>query len=119
MNSRLGYRQGLKRSLGLASLVPYGLLFVSPTSPISIFGAVYNLSHAMVPLVHLVGFIAMGFTAFSYATMARASPIAGPPPLSRLTATGAYPRRIGSAGPTQAQQGICSGRIFRREAALA
>ena len=72
-----GYRQELKRSLGLAALVTYGLVFISPTSPISIFGVVYNLSHGMVPLVSVVGFIAMGFTAFSYVMMARAFPIAG------------------------------------------
>src|SRR5215469_3072349 len=72
-----GYRQELKRSLGLASLVVYGLVFISPTSPISIFGVVYNLSHGMVPLVYLVGLVAMGFTAYSYAMMARAFPIAG------------------------------------------
>jgi amino acid transporter len=74
---RFGYRQELKRSLGLAALVTYGLVFISPTSPISIFGVVYNLSHGMVPLVYLVGFVAMGFTAFSYVMMARAFPIAG------------------------------------------
>ena len=72
-----GYRQELKRSLGLAALVVYGLVFVSPTSPISIFGVVYNLSHGMVPLVYLVGFVAMGFTALSYVMMSRAFPIAG------------------------------------------
>ena len=55
----------------------YGLVFISPTSPISIFGVVYNLSHGMVPLVYLVGLIAMGFTAYSYAMMAHAFPIAG------------------------------------------
>jgi len=72
-----GYRQELKRSLGLTSLVVYGLVFISPTSPISIFGVVYNLSHGMVPLVYLVGVVAMGFTAYSYLMMARAFPIAG------------------------------------------
>src|SRR5215472_18356795 len=72
-----GYRQELKRSLGLTSLVVYGLVFISPTSPISIFGVVYNLSHGMVPLVYLVGLVAMGFTAYSYVMMARAFPIAG------------------------------------------
>ena len=72
-----GYRQELKRSLGLTSLVVYGLVFISPTSPISIFGVVYNLSHGMVPLVYLVGLVAMGFTAYSYLMMARAFPIAG------------------------------------------
>lgn len=74
---QFGYRQELKRSLGLTSLVVYGLVFISPTSPISIFGVVYNLSHGMVPLVYLVGLVAMGFTAYSYVMMARAFPIAG------------------------------------------
>ena len=74
---QFGYRQELKRSLGLAALVVYGLVFISPTSPISIFGVVFNLSHGMVPLVYLVGFVAMGFTAFSYVMMSRAFPIAG------------------------------------------
>jgi amino acid transporter len=74
---QFGYRQELKRSLGLAALVVYGLVFISPTSPISIFGVVFNLSHGMVPLVYIVGFVAMGFTALSYVTMSRAFPIAG------------------------------------------
>ena len=74
---QFGYRQELKRSLGLAALVVYGLVFISPTSPISIFGVVFNLSHGMVPLVYIVGFVAMGFTAFSYVMMSRAFPIAG------------------------------------------
>ena len=74
---QFGYRQELKRSLGLASLVVRGLVFISPTSPISIFGVVYNLSRGMVPLVYLVGLVAMGFTAYSYVMMARAYPIAG------------------------------------------
>jgi len=74
---QFGYPQELKRSLGLPALVVYGLVFISPTSPISIFGVVFNLSHGMVPLVYLVGFIAMGFTALSYMMMSRAFPIAG------------------------------------------
>jgi amino acid transporter len=74
---QFGYRQELQRSLGLASLVVYGLLLISPTSPFAIFGIVFNLSHGMVPLVYLVGFVAMGFTALSYVTMSRAFPIAG------------------------------------------
>jgi amino acid transporter len=74
---QLGYRQELKRSLGLTALVVYGLVFISPTSPISVFGVIFNLSHGMVPLVYVVGFVAMGFTAFSYIMMSRAFPIAG------------------------------------------
>jgi amino acid transporter len=74
---KFGYRQELKRSLGITALVVYGLVFISPTSPISIFGVVFNLSHGMAPLVYIVGFVAMGFTAFSYVMMSRAFPIAG------------------------------------------
>ena len=74
---QFGYRQELKRSLGLGALVVYGLVFINPTSPFSIFGIVYNLSHGMVPLVYVFGLIAMTFTAASYVMMARAFPVAG------------------------------------------
>lgn len=72
-----GYRQQLKRSLGVISLAIFGLAFISPTSPMAIFGVVYNLSHGMVPLVYVVGVFCMAFTAYSYVMMARAFPIAG------------------------------------------
>ena len=54
-----GYRQELKRSLGLPALIVYGLVFINPTSPFSIFGIVFNLSHGMVPLVYVIGLGAM------------------------------------------------------------
>jgi amino acid transporter len=72
-----GYRQELKRSLGLPALIVYGLVFINPTSPFSIFGIVFNLSRGMVPLVYVIGLGAMLFTAGSYVTMSRAFPVAG------------------------------------------
>ncbi len=72
-----GYRQELKRSLGLPALIVYGLLFINPTSPFSIFGIVFNLSHGLVPLVYVIGLGAMLFTASSYVTMSQAFPISG------------------------------------------
>ena len=63
---QFGYRQELKRSLGLFDLVVYGLVFIVPVSPMATFGVVYNLSHGMVPLVYAIGLVAMFFTAFSY-----------------------------------------------------
>jgi len=72
-----GYRQELKRSLGLLDLLAYGLVFISPTAPIAVFGIVFNASKGMVPLVYLVGLVAMLFTGFSYMTMSRVYPIAG------------------------------------------
>ena len=72
-----GYKQELKRSLSLFDLLVYGLVFIIPTSPIALFGFVFNASHGMVPLIYLVGLVAMAFTAMSYAAMSKAFPMAG------------------------------------------
>lgn len=72
-----GYKQELKRSLSLGDLLVYGLVFISPTAPIAVFGIVFNLSKGMVPLVFIVGLVAMLFTGFSYMTMSRIYPVAG------------------------------------------
>lgn len=72
-----GYRQELNRALRLPDLLAYGLIFISPVAPLSIFGFVFNISSGMVPLVFLVGLVAMMFTALSYVSMSRAFPIAG------------------------------------------
>jgi amino acid transporter len=72
-----GYRQELRRSLGLADLLVYGLIFIAPIAPLSVFGFVFNISNGMVPLVYVVGLAAMMFTGFSYVAMSRAFPIAG------------------------------------------
>jgi amino acid transporter len=74
---QFGYRQELKRSLSLLDLTIYGLLVIVPTAPMATFGIVYNLSRGMVPLVYIVGLIAMVFTALSYVMMSRAFPLAG------------------------------------------
>jgi len=73
----LGYRQELKRSLSLPDLLVYGLVFIGPVAPISVFGIVFDASHGMVPLTYLVGLAAMIFTALSYMAMARVYPVAG------------------------------------------
>lgn len=72
-----GYKQELKRSLGLADLLVYGLVFIVPIAPVAVFGIVFNASHGMVPLVYFIGLVAMLFTAFSYRTMGHAFPVAG------------------------------------------
>jgi amino acid transporter len=72
-----GYEQELKRTLSLKDLLVYGLVFIIPTAPIATFGIVFNISHGMVPLVYVVGLVAMIFTAFSYMAMSREFPIAG------------------------------------------
>src|SRR3954451_10653385 len=75
--AQLGYRQELKRSLSLPDLLVYGLVFIGPIAPITVFGIVFDASHGMVPLTYLVGLAAMIFTATSYMAMARVYPVAG------------------------------------------
>jgi amino acid transporter len=72
-----GYKQELKRSLGLLDLLAYGLVFITPIAPVSVFGIVFNASHGMVPLVYVIGLVAMIFVALSYMAMAEAFPVAG------------------------------------------
>ena len=75
--AEFGYRQELNRTLSTADLIIYGLVFMVPIAPWAIFGVVYNQSRGMVPLVYLIGLVAMIFTALSYAQMSKAFPIAG------------------------------------------
>ncbi|QFY07266.1 amino acid permease [Nonomuraea phyllanthi] len=74
---QFGYRQELRRSLGFADLMIYGLIFMVPIAPFGIFGHVFAVSHGMVALAYVIGLVAMAFTALSYAQMARAFPMAG------------------------------------------
>src|SRR5215471_16846959 len=74
---QFGYRQELKRSLSLVDLIIYGLVYINIVAPLTTFGIVFNESRGMVPLIYVVGAIAMTFTALSYVTMSRAFPVAG------------------------------------------
>ncbi|MDN4640978.1 APC family permease [Agreia sp. PsM10] len=73
----LGYKQQLKRSVSTVDLLIYGLVFMVPIAPWAIFGVVYNAAGGMVPLVYLIGLIAMIFTALAYQQMAKSIPLAG------------------------------------------
>jgi amino acid transporter len=72
-----GYRQELHRSLTTRDLIVYGMIFMVPIAPYSVFGFVWNDSKGMVPLAYLLGLVGMFFTALSYAAMSRAFPLAG------------------------------------------
>lgn len=72
-----GYRQELKRSLSVADLLFYGLLYISPTAPFATFGILYNASAGMVPLVYIIGSGAILFTALSYMALSREFPLSG------------------------------------------
>jgi amino acid transporter len=72
-----GYRQELKRTLSVWDLIVYGMVFMVPIAPFGVFGLVSKEAHGMVPLAYFVGLVGMFFTALSYASMARAFPMAG------------------------------------------
>jgi amino acid transporter len=72
-----GYAQELNRSVSTVDLLVYGLVFMVPIAPWAIFGTVYNSAAGMVPLVYVIGLVAMVFTALAYAQMAKSFPLAG------------------------------------------
>jgi hypothetical protein len=54
---------GLKRLLGLGSLVLYGIILIQPTAPMPLFGASATLAHVHLVTTILIGIVAMLFTA--------------------------------------------------------
>jgi amino acid transporter len=72
-----GYREQLHRALTTGDLIVYGMIFMVPIAPFSVFGFVWHDARGMVPLAYLLGLVGMLFTALSYAAMSRAFPLAG------------------------------------------
>jgi putrescine importer len=72
-----GSGPGLKRVLGLSSLVLYGIILIQPTAPMPLFGAAASLARGHVVTTILIGMFAMLFTAISYGRMANVYPSAG------------------------------------------
>lgn len=68
---------GLRREIGFASLVSYGLVFIGPAAAVGVFGTLDAASGGVVPIVYLVATLAMALTAASYATMSALIPNAG------------------------------------------
>lgn len=74
---QFGYKQELRRGMGLKDVVLYGVLFMVIIAPQSIYGEIQIASGGMTPLVYIVGFVAISFTAMSYMRMSKRFPIAG------------------------------------------
>ena len=68
---------GLRRALRFQDLVIYGMVFMLPIAPFSLFGIVQHVSHGMVPLAYILGAAIMAFTARSYGLLSSAIPLAG------------------------------------------
>src|SRR6476661_2123978 len=75
--AEFGYKQELDRRLSTTDLLVYGLVFMVPIAPWAIFGVVYDAAGGMVPLVYVIGLVAMIFTALAYQQMAKSIPLAG------------------------------------------
>lgn len=67
----------LSRSLGLRSVVLFGLAYMTPLIVLGTFGIVADLTSGSVPSAYVLALAAMLFTAYSYGRMARAYPVAG------------------------------------------
>ena len=74
---QFGYEDQLDRALSVGDLIVYGMIFMVPIAPFSVFGFAWQESRGMVVLAYLVGLVGMLFTALSYAAMSRAFPLAG------------------------------------------
>src|SRR5438067_6634342 len=68
---------GLRRSLGLADLIFYGIVLIQPVAATGPFGVANRMSHGHAVTAILFAMVAMLFTAFSYGRMAAVYPVAG------------------------------------------
>ncbi|TQC39139.1 APC family permease, partial [Rhodococcus sp. WS4] len=64
-------------TLGLPSIVVFGLSYMAPGIVVSTFGIIAVTSHGAAPTAYLVATLAMTLTALSYAKMARTYPASG------------------------------------------
>lgn len=67
----------LKRVLNLRNLVVFGLAYLAPTVVFNYYGVVTTLTGGMMTLAYIATTVVMFFTAYSYATMVKAFPVAG------------------------------------------
>lgn len=69
--------QALKRTLGLGSLVIFGIAQMALSTVMTYMGITAQMTHGMIVLAYAIATIAMAFTAYSYAKMVRAFPETG------------------------------------------
>jgi putrescine importer len=67
----------LRRTLGLRSVVLFGLAYLTPLIVLGIFGVVAETTSGAAPSAYALALVAMLFTALSYGRMAAAYPVAG------------------------------------------
>ena len=67
----------LKRTLGLRSVVLFGLAYLAPMIVLGTFGVLASRTNGTVPTGYLLALVALLFTARSYGKMAAMFPVAG------------------------------------------
>lgn len=67
----------LKRSLGLSSVLLFGLAYMAPLIVYGTYGVLATASQDSATLSYVLALFAISFTALSYGTMARRHPVAG------------------------------------------
>jgi amino acid transporter len=72
-----GYKQELKRALGVPDLVVLGLSMAIPIGLCLIYGYIIGAAKGMIALVYVIAAIGVIFTGNSYARMSEAFPLAG------------------------------------------
>jgi amino acid transporter len=77
VDGQTAHGNALHRALTFPDLVIYGMVFMLPTAPFSLFGIVHRASNGHVPLAYLLGAIVMAFTARSYGLLSKRIPLAG------------------------------------------
>lgn len=70
-------KTSLDRTLGLGSVVLFGLAYMTPLIVLGIFGIIAEATAGATPSAYVVALLAMIFTAWSYGRMALAYPVAG------------------------------------------
>ncbi|CAB3743807.1 APC family permease [Paraburkholderia rhynchosiae] len=67
----------LKRTLGLPSVLLFGLAYMAPLIVYGTYGVLAKASHDTAALAYLLALVAIAFTALSYGKLARRYPVAG------------------------------------------
>ncbi|MGV0812292.1 APC family permease [Mycolicibacterium boenickei] len=75
--SQPGPGVSLKRVLTLRYLVVFGLAYLAPTVVFNYYGIITSLTGGLMALAYVITTIVMCFTAYSYAAMVKAYPVAG------------------------------------------
>lgn len=73
----IGRMTDLKRVLTLRYLVVFGLAYLAPTVVFNYYGVATTLTGGMMALAYIATTVVMFFTAYSYAIMVKAFPVAG------------------------------------------